>query len=395
MPFTLDKAIYYSLVLFAFTAPLSVAGQSIFTTLAILLAVINGIKTRILPSLPTGIGIKSIFLFFGVLFLSAVFSYMPLKSFGMFWTYVARFLLFFVVIQYVRQRNQVETIFLAVAAGWIMTDVYAIIQWLHGNWRATGFYSHHMMFGNCLTMIVPLLLAQITNQRVSLRWLIFTAAFVLSVIALLANGSRGAWLAMLSIPIVLTAVDRSILKNRIFMLLMITTILIAILGIMYYPPIQARILSITDMSDFSNANRIWLWQSAYHLWSNSLVLGIGIGNYENYFNHYLDPRSEFFGKHMHAHSNFMQLLAETGIVGLIAFIFMFCQLSLHHYRVAVASNTDQWRKTTALGVLLLTVTLFIQGAVEYNMGAAVVARQFWFFTALAFAAYQVPHESNS
>ena len=315
---------------------------------------------------------------------------MPLKSFGMFWTYVARFILFFVVIQYVRQRNQVETIWLAVAAGWMMTDVYAIIQWLHGNWRATGFYSHHMMFGNCLTMIVPLLLAQITNRRISLRWLIFTAAFGLSVIALLANGSRGAWLAMLSIPVVLTAVDRSILKNRIFMALMLVTMLIAILGILYYQPIQARILSITNMEDFSNANRIWLWQSAYQLWSNSPLLGIGIGNYENYFNQYLDSRSEFYGQAMHAHSNFMQLLAETGIMGLFAFIFMFCQLSLCHYRAAISPQTDQWQKTTALGVLLLTVTLFIQGAVEYNIGASVVARQFWFFTAVAFAAYLVP-----
>ena len=59
MPLTLDKAIYYSLVLFAFSAPLSLAGQSIFTTLAILPAVINGIKTRILPPHLTGIGIKS------------------------------------------------------------------------------------------------------------------------------------------------------------------------------------------------------------------------------------------------------------------------------------------------------------------------------------------------
>ena len=185
---SLDKAIYYSLVLFAFSAPLSVAGQSIFTTLAILLAVINWVKTRTTPSFPTGIGIKSVYLFFGVLFLSAVFAYDPLKSFAAFWTYAARFILFFVVIKYIRQRNQVETIWLAVAVGWILTDLYAIIQWVQGNWRATGLYSHHMMFGNCLTMIVPLLLAQITNRRISPRWLIFTAAFTLSVIALLANG---------------------------------------------------------------------------------------------------------------------------------------------------------------------------------------------------------------
>ena len=74
-------------------------------------------------------------------------------------------------------------------------------------------------------------------------------------------------------------------------------------------------------------NRVELWKSAFAVWQDFPILGAGTGMYEKLLYTYGSSAgySEGFG-HLHAHNVYLEVAAETGIIGLAAFCAVFVSL---------------------------------------------------------------------
>lgn len=79
-------------------------------------------------------------------------------------------------------------------------------------------------------------------------------------------------------------------------------------------------LSLTSPNDqtFSTAERLAHWIAGLHMFLDHPILGVGIGNYADAYPHYfianfLDPLG-------HAHNYYINIAAETGSIGLIAYL---------------------------------------------------------------------------
>lgn len=315
----------------------------------------------------------AISLFIISMLLSALFSgdiIYGLKRWADMWIW--RFMPFVVVIFLLNNYIDAKKVMLIGFAGITVTSVYAVYQGLSGMSRANGFYGYPMTLAGWLCIFLPLLLIEFFERKLLGKYYWFAGmAFCICNAALIFNGTRGAWLAVAIVCAMLLIYymfksKRNLAVSIIFIAL-ISTVLVN------NPKFMHRLDTIDDFNKYqSNTERILIWQSAWNMFKDYPILGVGLGQYtENYQQKYISPHAKEPNL-THAHNNFMQMLAENGIVGFAGFVIMFGYIIL--------KNLIAWFKTRnvyALMIVSATVCLLLQGFTEYNVGNSAVIKMYW------------------
>lgn len=80
-------------------------------------------------------------------------------------------------------------------------------------------------------------------------------------------------------------------------------------------PVFGRFFSSFDLAEGSNAGRLTIWAQSLDVSKNNLLLGVGLGNYPLALNFNEDYRSA-----VTSHNLYLDILAETGIFGLLSWL---------------------------------------------------------------------------
>lgn len=375
----MDKIIYYLLLLYALVSSISIAGANIVISLATAVAIVRYSKERIISSFDKGL-LKALAIFLGAMLLSAIFAYKPSSGLERVATYFYRMLPLMLAIIFIKNQEQLLRVLIIMGISIGIADVYAIWQGLHGEYRASAFGSHPMILAGYLVQMIPLLLIIGLEYRfISLqKKAYFISVVAISCITLVYNGTRGAWIA-----IVLTLCLYGLLHIRRNKKIVILFLLVGLLfgGVVITEPvIKDRVYSIVDVNYQSNTERMLLWKSAFNMFKDHPLVGVGAGNfYEVYRPYYILPEAKEPDL-SHAHNNFAQMLAETGAIGLSAFVYMFGYILVTMYRRYYQDYQDTW----ALIAFLVTISFLIQGLTEYNFGNSAVSRMYWFILGLSY-----------
>ncbi len=162
-------------------------------------------------------------------------------------------------------------------------------------------------------------------------FLLGSAALILS--GILASLSRGAWLG-----VVAGALATALLFGRVARILVFTLVVAAatvIIGgqtwllpsdfrerisdsVEQIRPFDASNVTITD-DNFAAAERVAHWQAGIDMFQDHPALGIGIGNFNSRYEEY-SVRETFRNSQGHAHNYYIHTLAETGMLGFLAYL---------------------------------------------------------------------------
>jgi len=380
----LDKTVFGFLLLYALASSTSIAVANIAVCSALIFAIVRHIKEPLVFQFDKRI-VQVIFLFWFTILVSATFAYDHLSGFDKLWAYVYRTLPFFLAVPFINTRKKLVAILIAMALSILLADLYGIWQGLTGI-RAQAFSSHWMIFGGFLEQMIPLL-AILGLQEKSLTRSTRVAFFVITVLSLLAlafNATRGAWIGILVVFVLVVLLQ---LKNNVktaIVLSVFAALLIGLLGSI--PAIQQRAASVTDIT--FHTERILVWKGAWQMFLDHPIVGVGPGNFEKiYLERYILPDAkERLG---HAHNNFLHILAENGIIGFAGFMAMFGYFLIYLYK-----NGIRKRDPLALAVLLASVALLVQGFSEFNYGDSAVIRLYWFLLGLAGANFCILKNSG-
>jgi probable O-glycosylation ligase (exosortase A-associated) len=217
--------------------------------------------------------------------------------------------------------------------------------------------------GFFFTMALPMLAFLRLDEEVALMRHVLLAGFALTIIALFATYSRGAFIGfVLVLPLIAVLVR---FRDKPLLMMGFAACLIV-----YFAPKQwvERMQTITPTvykTDSSGSERMKSWYVAWRLGLDHPVLGAGCHPfsprvYEKYLPGYSDDHD--------AHNHFLQMLAEHGFTGLLLFVALLVSVLLRLLGIAWRNRGDPQRQWLAHFAQMIGISLiaYIAGGVFIN-----------------------------
>ena len=250
--------------------------------------------------------------------------------------------------------------------------------------RAYGTFEQPNPYGGYLGLILPVAvgLVLVGGLRIAGRvewrlvaWAVGCGALMFA--ALVMSWSRGAWLGFAGAAAaiafaVATRSGRAALILGLLVLLAVYLLLVVGLASMpqavvqrfsdfvpYIGMVDVRGAEVTD-ANYAVLERMAHWQAAVAMWTESPWLGVGIGNYEPAYAAYALPQWPLaLG---HAHNYYLNIGAEAGIVGLLAYLGLWIAALMIAWRST--QRARGWRLGLALGILGVLVHLSLHNVFD-------------------------------
>ncbi|MDD4899726.1 MAG: O-antigen ligase family protein [Candidatus Omnitrophica bacterium] len=168
-------------------------------------------------------------------------------------------------------------------------------------------------FGCYLTIVIPFALAQIfvKTHKKALK-LLFFGLFVLSFTCLVLTVSRGAWFAFIGSILFMSIWIHSL---AVFFLVLGVVLIVLQPSLNYY--IKERLNNFFVFCDPSSIDRKYMWEAGWKMFLSRPILGLGLGTFMFNFKKFVNPGFAYIS---YAHNCYLQMLAEIGIIGSIAFL---------------------------------------------------------------------------
>ncbi|MEW6009464.1 MAG: O-antigen ligase family protein [Candidatus Omnitrophota bacterium] len=390
-----DRIIEYSLYILIFFLPISKSIIEICASLAILVFIVKKIITK--KFLSSSYLNESIFLYLAVCILSIIFSTntnMSLKAF--FAKLLENVLIYFIVFEAINNKKKNYIIFIILFSSAALICIDGIFQYFthidflrHRNWhyspmpftlRITGPFITSNDFAAYLAPLSILTISLFFSKLKKLFIRIFLKILAtLLLICLFLTLSRGAWLGIF---FGLIFIGFFINKRSFIHILAVIIIVFALLW-QFLPQEKRDVISTRfTLSDPGGSDRRALNKISWDMWSDSPIFGLGLGTYMYNFEKFnYDIKSYPWGP-SYAHNCYLQILVETGLFGLLSFLFLTFVLFFKSTRKIMKLKAG-FDKDLSAGILAALLVYLVHSAFDTNLYNLDIGLLFWFLLGLS------------
>lgn len=249
-------------------------------------------------------------------------------------------------------------------------------------------------FAAFLVMILPLPGTLLLERAVARdRILLYAAAILLLVVATVMTGSRGGLLTLVATGVFLlgaSAATRTRSKQKssgrrrllvattgVFLVVGFTLTLVLLLG---GSGALRRIAGQSPTEDPSGGGRLHYWRATVAMIRDHPVIGVGLDAYGVAFPRYDSLNGTF--RVERAHNDYLQTLAETGVIGALIALAFTVILFRQGFRAAKSSH-DPWHRAVNLGALAGCFGVLVHSAFEFPLRTPANALLFLLLAVLA------------
>jgi len=324
-------------------------------------------------------------LFFGTLAITTLASGDLLPAVG--WRRPWVVLAYFVVFWWLRDGAHAVRLTRIIVGAATLAAAYGIVQhWTGADWYRSlagrpirvrppapgasgyaviGFFANYLTFAH--TMLFPLAWAAALALRRTALGLVGAPAIL---VAILFSTARGAWLAALAILAALALMVRT----RQVALGLAGLGALAGAAFTIAPELRHRAMHMFSLGEV-NAGRVGIYQANLDIIHEHPWLGLGFGHYAHAARPYYAARPAA-DRRSHAHSNYLHMAAEAGLIGLAAFTLLYA-VALVRGWPAVARAPDGRSWAAAAGAWAGMVGFLVGGVTQYTFGDNEVALTMW------------------
>lgn len=376
----LESWIAIMITLMACSTRLSMAAGQVFYVIAILLSIFYIWKHRHDLYVPSYVKkySKTFALMLLLLLPSAVLTNniaVGLPEFINVWLW--RIPVFFVIALCIRDKKTLFTMLAVFFVDFGIDNLVAFYQHVSGMTdRGWGFGSSVLTISGLMVMLVPIFCVILLDSafpsyvKASALWALGCVGF-----GMYGNQSRGSWLFnMIMVPIVSLPY---ILKRFGCVVAVLATLGGIVWGFSTQPQYVARFESITNTTtDGSNLGRFDVWTSSINMFKDYPVTGVGIGQWRTIYE--ASYRLPTENQHLyHAHNNFIQLLGEVGLLGLLGVLIFYGSIIVDNF-VVWFKKRDPYSLCAMIAVICY---VFVFGQVEYTLDNSSGMRIMYFMLA--------------
>lgn len=241
-----------------------------------------------------------------------------------------------------------------------------------------GTFNHHLTFSNSYLFFACLFLSLGFSDPKG-RWKDLGLGLFLSLLVFWTQ-SRVAWVAL---PICMLLLSFFHFGKRAFAISVVGVVALVAGLYLSNPAFQDRLAKTFQVTDHRSFEpRLNLWKAQIKMWQEKPLLGVGWNNNERHSKEYVDRLAPthtdaFYG---HAHSMPLQILATTGVLGLVVFLWIW--FGVFTKSLALVKSQDRMIRALGIGALASFVGFWIQGLTQWNFGDAEVIHTVVFFWAL-------------
>ena len=257
--------------------------------------------------------------------------------------------------------------------------------------RIQAFSMEPLYFANYLLMPIFVGMALVFNKMTSLKKWPFIGLIILLLINFILTVSRGGYLGFIGAFLVLSV----LMFKKVFTWRNVITAILAVVIVGYGVTFAlskgdyratnefiGHIMVIDFSSGESVQGRLQTYKRAFDARKYSPVLGIGIGNYGPWAKNY-PAKTPPSGWDI-VNNEYLEILAETGLVGFITFISILLVLFLRTF-VALRYANDLYLKSVLIGVF----AAFVGALIQYNFMSTLYIIHIWFLIGLLVAVQNV------
>jgi len=241
--------------------------------------------------------------------------------------------------------------------------------------RVAGTMSVYMTFAGILMLVGLIASGRYLFNDTKEKWVMVATGII--IFCLLLTLTRQAWLGFFVGFLVLI-----IFYNKKYLL----AIPFAIIGLLLFAPesIKDRMLSLIDLSDWTFQARIFLWQGGLEIFKDHPITGCGFKCVDVLHTQYPDP-SGYIARHRGMHNNIIQLLVDTGILGLATWLSIWAYYFLAIYKQLNKKIINSVTKGLVIGSLAAVISFLVGGMFETNFYDSEVVMLLYFIMGLAIA----------
>lgn len=312
--------------------------------------------------------------------------------------YIKNFLLFLLVVQFVTSERRAKVILLGVLAGNLLMVSVGIGEFLvqggslitRVSQASSGWSSLHEGGGTYSTYLItifPFLLWLVAICRRWWAWLLTIMLVSANIFSLYITFQRGAWVGFL----VMVAVASILFTHRHWIRVTCVTVFLVAVGLgLWLAPRKIVIHEGTGLHSLgqlirepekSIGTRFTTWRVSMGYIINNPVKGAGFGRRSPV------KKYDYFkgaGICWHAHNTLLNQGMELGVLGLVAFLYLWARLCLLGWRGYRSSPPDGLLRFLATALILMLVAVFFRNMFD-DFFVDDPALLFWFLAGLVIA----------
>lgn len=318
-------------------------------------------------------------------------------------------ILFFVFINVVKNKNDLEKIFIGIGWSAVIVSIFAIYQKFTGafifnkSWfdpatrRVTSFFGYPNAVGLYLAPIVVLfigklwliiaeifesakknlsrntsiiLLSFIINKKIRYQVAFYLLVISTSVLAIIFACSEGALIgAAIGVLFIGLLIKQLQIPTLIFLGLIIIFLMIFPTGMNFF-------IEKATLQDFSGKLRLIIWQETLQMLKDHLIFGGGLANYKAAIAPY-HHAFHIFEIYPHSHQLFLNLWSELGLLGLCVFILLILKFIWNYFKVS------QSLKQEYAILIAVVMTILSHGLVDMPYFKNDLSVMWWFLIAVS------------
>jgi putative inorganic carbon (hco3(-)) transporter len=300
-----------------------------------------------------------------------------------------------VVFNVITDRQKLKRFFIisiipaTIAVGWTLVFLADRIKM----WRYSTAYeglpfTSYAHYGSFVMAILLILVARAIYDRGVYDRVAWTGMLVFYGVSMCFCFSRGVWLALiLAMGFLLIQRSEGLRNKKVLIGFGVALFFLILLSI---PQISNTIISrastIFSFSYGSNRERLLRWGTAIAMFLHNPIFGAGYGSFA--FSYINDPAilgaKSIYG--MGAHSEYLQVLAETGLIGFAGWMWIIISFFLYGFKLLQKFSTSEniaplWR-SLVIGIMSAELALLIHFLVNNLVQSYIVGVPFWLLMGL-------------